>query len=239
MMYKEKFVVVIKSDGKVLRDVSGKVYIPFGNEYSILLKNKNSVNSIATVEVDGEDVLQGKSIIVPPNKSVEIKGWMRSMSKTNKFRFIKKTKQIEKFRGNKPDDGIIRVEYRFESVPKFIMPEVIKHKTDWYQPSGYYTDDFTIKGLEHTTTYTCNCSQVCDDGITIKGKKIDQQYSYGDIGVLEDLSHVIILNLCGTTKTGKKINKVVITRSKIQCNICGKRWKSNIKYCGNCGNYLH
>ncbi len=43
MMYKQNFVVVVKCNGKILREQdSDVVYLPFGAEYSILLKNKDS-----------------------------------------------------------------------------------------------------------------------------------------------------------------------------------------------------
>ena len=43
MMYNNKLVAAIKSNGKVLREFGEEVYIPFGSEYSILIKNLHSV----------------------------------------------------------------------------------------------------------------------------------------------------------------------------------------------------
>ena len=42
-MYLNKVAVAIKSNGKVLREQGDNVYIPFGSEYSIQVKNLNSV----------------------------------------------------------------------------------------------------------------------------------------------------------------------------------------------------
>ena len=39
MMYLQKLAVAVKVNGKVLREVGDTVYIPFGSEYSILIKN--------------------------------------------------------------------------------------------------------------------------------------------------------------------------------------------------------
>jgi hypothetical protein len=260
-MYHEKFVAVIKHNGKILRDVGGEVRLPFGSEYTVLLKNKNVVDAVANVEVDGEDALQGHGIIVPANQSVEIKGWMHNMSETNKFRFIKKTKEIQNHRGNRPDDGMIRIEYSFEQqfdskiYLKSISPPM--EKTEWPPffpnypsdgPSWTYYGSSTSDGT-HTKSFNSNSSVVCcynnslsEDGITIKGQKIDNGYVYGSIGPLEETKHVIILRLFGERRVGnrvKKVNKVVPTRTRIQCDVCGRKWRSHMQHCGNCGNYLH
>lgn len=236
-MYNEKFVAVIKHKGKILRDDCGIVRLPFGSEYTILLKNKNSVKAVANVEVDGKDVLQSYGIIVPPNQSVEITGWMRDMSKTNKFKFIQKTKQIQKFRGNRVDDGLIRVEYRFE---KKCVPKVTSNPWEIYCGNNDEKWSWsTVTNCNSDANYISKCSaQSKDEGITVKGKVVDQEYQHGSTDLLENVSSVIIINLYGISKAGKKVEKVITTRSRIQCDICGKKWKSNIKYCGNCGNYL-
>lgn len=234
----------------------GVVRLPFGSEYTVLLKNKNSVKAIANVEIDGEDVLQGQSIIVPANQSVEIKGWMQNMKETNKFKFIKKTKEISDFRGDRPDDGILRVEYTFEMPMSYydwptivsINNEIDRNKRTfapraniWYTYYGGLTGGSASDG---TQTFSCNqvnCSS-SDDGITVKGQKIEQNYDYGHIGNLEPCSHVIILTLRGERRLNgkrKAVTKTITTRSKIQCPICGRKWKSNMNHCGNCGNYLH
>lgn len=253
-MYQEKFIAVIKHRGKILRDDGGLVRLPFGSEYSILLKNKNSVKAVANIEVDGEDVLRNYGIIVPPNQSIEITGWMRSMDKTNKFRFIRKTKEIQKFRGDRLDDGIVRVEYKFEKQPVF-EPVVIKDpwpvcpKNDWPKCpinrwDGYTYNTFTTPltggfsdGNYVVSSYNCS-APLRDEGITVKGIMVDQEYRYGSTNLLEATSHVIVINLRGISKTGRKVEKVITTRSRIQCAVCGRKWKSNVKYCGNCGNCL-
>jgi hypothetical protein len=268
-MYHKKFIAVIKNRGKILRDEGGTVRLPFGSTYSIFLKNKNSVKAVANVEIDGEDVLQNHGIIVPPNQSVEITGWMRNMDKTNKFKFIRKTKEIQDFRGDRLDDGLLRIAYKFEKQLAF-EPVVIKDpwpvcpKYDWPKcPTNRWDTCYTsnslmtpiagslngnyvmssyncntpLKGREISVKSNCNVP-LRDEGITVKGKIIDQEYQNGSTDSLEDTSHVIILRLRGVSRVGQKVKKVITTRSRIQCNICGRKWKSNVKYCGNCGNYL-
>jgi len=42
MMYESKLAAAIKVDGKVLREFKDTVHIPFGSEYTVLLKNLNT-----------------------------------------------------------------------------------------------------------------------------------------------------------------------------------------------------
>ena len=115
-MYNKKFVGCIKVNGKILREHVEEVRIPFGSEYSILLKNLSSVKAVVTISIDGTDVLNGNSIIVNSNQSVDVEGFLRGMLVSNKFKFIQKTKDIQDYRGDKVDDGIVRIEYKFEKI---------------------------------------------------------------------------------------------------------------------------
>ena len=115
MVYSNKFIAVIKHKGKVLREFSDStVQIPFGADYSILLKNKDTRKALVEVKVDGKDVLDGNSIIVGPNETTELKGFMKGSTVKNKFRFIKKTEEISNYRGDFLEDGLVEVTYRFE-----------------------------------------------------------------------------------------------------------------------------
>lgn len=58
-MYHQKLVCCVKVGGKVLRESGDSVNIPFGSEYSILLKNLNSVRIQAKVFIDGQDATEG------------------------------------------------------------------------------------------------------------------------------------------------------------------------------------
>jgi hypothetical protein len=113
-MYKNNLVVAIKHNNKVLREKNDRVTLPFGSEYSLLIKNLNSKKVSVNISIDGEDVLDNKSILIEAGLSMELDGFIKGMSAKNIFRFIKKTKQISEDRGDKADDGLIRVEFDFE-----------------------------------------------------------------------------------------------------------------------------
>lgn len=258
-MYKSNFIVAIQHEGKILRENGDEVYLPFGSQYSILLKNKGSRRALVNIEVDGENVLAGKSLIVEGNTSQEIKGFMRDMSVTNRFKFIHKTKEISDYRGDKIEDGIVTVNYTFEQA-KLEPITVIERRGSWDQSDPYtrtrpwpdyypnikyscmsYNNDDTVGNVSCSNTTTVpviNSQTYSDDGITVKGSKINQQYQYGDIGELENRSYTIILQLKGKTKYKKVVKKPLTVKTKLRCPTCGRKSKSSSQFCYNCGTYL-
>jgi hypothetical protein len=259
MTFKENFIAVVKHKGKILRERSGSVRLPFGSEYSILLKNLETVNAVAEITVDGKDVLEGNGIIVAPNTSTELKGFMgKGITVRNKFRFIEKTDDIRNFRGDRPDDGIIRIKFRFEKreEPTWYVVDPIKPTfpirplggfTKCSSSSAYYSSD------NMSSTVGASASMVNEDGITVKGSKTRQRFNYSSTGTLEDRSHVIVIRLMGSVRhvvpiplknatlisdRSKKVNEPVTTRTKIQCSSCGRRWNSRYKFCPSCSTFL-
>ena len=115
-MYNQKLVASIKSKGKILREFKDTVYIPFSSEYSILLKNLNTVRAVVNVFIDGENAVPG-GLVIDPGRSVDLERWIKNgnLTEGNRFKFIERTAKIEEGpRGIKEEDGLIRVEYQFE-----------------------------------------------------------------------------------------------------------------------------
>ena len=153
-MYQEKFVAVVKVGGKILRERDEFVDLPFGTEYSILLKNLSSTKACAKVSVDGKDVLDGKELVVLPNTEFLLDGFLKDMTIINRFKFIQKTKEIVNHRGDRIDDGIVRVEYRFEKIVE--KHEVHHHDHYWwpyYGPYEHYDHHHHYHGTYHGTYY--------------------------------------------------------------------------------------
>ena len=266
MMFCKNFVGVVKCDGKILREREGNiVYVPYGKEYSILLKNLFSRKALVNVEIDGEDVLNGNSLIIGANSELELERFLKDLNEGNKFKFIKKTKEIQDYRGDRIDDGIVRISYRFEKEPKRISND-----WDWvYKPyskpykkfdvtydgfSSSINDDFStstsatyssgnLRSLSKSIN-TTSCSNFnesitpeTDEGITVPGSISNQQFTYGSIGDLEETVHVITLQLRGENK-GVEVEKPLTVKSKLKCVTCGRVNKNNSKFCSNCGTFL-
>jgi hypothetical protein len=116
-MYQDRFAVAIKHNGKILRENKDLVHLPYGSEFSVLVKNLNSRRAKFILHIDGTDVLDGEEIIVRGNSEVEVKRFIRNgnMNEGNAFKFIERTKSVEDGpRGINVDDGVVRVEFWFE-----------------------------------------------------------------------------------------------------------------------------
>lgn len=119
MMYDSKMALAVKANSRVLREFEDAVYIPFGSEYSLLIKNLNSVKAMVRVWIDGTDVTDGTSLVIGPNQSMDLERFIKNgnLAAGNKFKFIERTAAISDHRGNKVDDGLIRVEFEYAIQP--------------------------------------------------------------------------------------------------------------------------
>lgn len=269
-MFKEKLVAVVKCNGKILRENNGVVSLPFGSEYSLLIKNLNSRRASIKISIDGKDVLDGSSVVVESNQETELQGYLTGLIAKNRFKFIQKTKEIQEHRGDKIDDGIIRIEFAFEK-PASLKREVIvehHHHHDWYWPLYRYhyyeyrpirsfynsnegigsTAEGSSKGSSaeqqingDIQIYNCSLDNLNipqqDEGITVKGNKITQAFHSTYLNEL-DPSETIIIKLKGYKEDGQPIEKPKTVKTRVKCPSCGRKHRSSMKYCSNCGTFL-
>jgi len=235
-MYNNNFVAVIKSNDKILReDTNGIVRLPFQSEYSILLKNLNTVDVVVDIEIDGENVLQGYNLVISPNSDFELSGKLKDLNKSNKFKFIHKTKQISNYRGDRIDDGIVRITYSF--VKPLKKNKVVAPLWNFNNSISTYRNTY---GDTYRPFYNSNISYVCNtqEGITVNGEEFNCDYTMVNIDGIESSVHTLIFKLVGKTKKNKKIKKHLYVKTPLICKTCGNKSKSSNKYCGNCGTYL-
>lgn len=149
-MFKKNFIVALKVNGKVLREVGEKVFLPFGKEYTIYLKNQNSRDAVADITIDGKSVING--LIVRANSCVEVERFYEENSqKGHKLKFIEKTSKISEHRGDFAEDGLLRVEWRFEKekvswIPYFPPIEHHHHHHHYDNIRWWYQDNTTVYG---------------------------------------------------------------------------------------------
>jgi len=254
MTYKDQFVVEVKVNGKILRVRNDEVFLPFGSEYSLLLKNLNSSRASVKISIDGTDTLDGHSVIVGSNQTVELEGFLKGSTARNRFRFINKTKEIQDYRGDKIEDGLIRVEFAFEDRNP-LFDNIVYH--DIYHT--YYNNPFgpiyrgvgddvvrSKKSVGNVDVFNSYCSSsvdyknsapLPDEGITVKGSEINQNFNYTSMGTLGQ-SSVIVIKLRGDTNSGTQISVPLTVEKKLCCKTCGNHETSRAKYCSNCGTFL-
>lgn len=255
-MYNNKLVASIKAGGKILREQGETVYLPFGSEYSILLKNMNTNRALVHVEIDGQDVIPG-GLILDVNMEIDLERFVLNgdLSRGPKFKYIEKTAQISDHRGDKIEDGLIKVTYQYEMPKKYGGFYVDNH-----YPKGYYGSSpdihlYQMKGggatrsfsssIDGSATLQASCFADSDDsegmandaGITVHGSESTQEFKYGSIGALESTKHVMVFQLKGAVGEAPVVAPVTVKR-KIKCEICGELNSSKNKFCGGCGNNL-
>jgi len=259
MVYSNKFVAVIKCNGKILREVSQEndVILPFGAEYSILLKNLDTRRAVVEVSIDGTDVLDGRKLVIDANDNTELKGVMVNNAVKNAFKFIQKTKKIQDHRGDKIDDGFIRIKFGFERavdytwITNYTYPTV--YRSSFYsnqdvQYGGILNEGPTCKGItgqpEPLASSTISSSVTADslgacevpqaeEGITVPGSELKQDFNSTHVGTIEDHG-VIIIRLKGTDKT-EPVKTPIFVSTKSECPTCGTRSRYGTKFCSECG----
>ncbi len=235
MMYESKLAAAIKVNGKVLREFKDTVHIPFGSEYTVLLKNLNTTRAVANVFIDGENAVPG-GLVIDPGREVDLERWIKNgnLTEGNRFKFIERTSSVEQHRGIGIEDGLVRIEFQFEQ-PRPIF------NTPWITASGYdnkiYPQGGIMRGMDVTysaNNVTCSAtSAVSDVGITVPGSHSSQKFSTAYVGALESIKHSMVFKLFGGT-----MPKPITVKHKPKCVTCGKQNKATSKFCQECGTAL-
>ncbi len=267
-MYKNKLAIALKSAGKVLREFKDEVYVPFGSEYSIFIKNLNSVRALVTVSVDGEDVGEGTKFVIDANDSIDLERFIKNgnYEAGNRFKFIERTSAIEDHRGIGIEDGLVRVEFQFEK-PKPATITYWNYQTPPYPPYDYWYRDngsFTTIGGSGAgnvgrgqATYTASSSSqpvvesnsvnvssnvsqllINDNGITVPGSVSDQKFVNAGWFPVETETHVVVLKILGETKDNVQVVRPVTVKAKPTCETCGTKNRATAKFCVECGTSL-
>jgi hypothetical protein len=254
MMYNQKLAAAIKVNGKVLREFNkDTVYITYGSEYSVLIKNLNTVRVIANVYVDGENAVPG-GLVVDPGQEIDLERWVKNgnLTEGNRFKFIERTGKIEQHRGAKLEDGLIRIEYKFERVyPAF-------NNVYWSSTFGNYPpglrevwcsansldDQVYSKGVMRSMAVNSvpvsNNVQptVGEVGITVPGSKSEQTFQTVSNFNTESESYSMVFKLLGETEANRVVREPVTVKAKPKCQSCGKQNKAIAKFCSECGTAL-
>jgi len=248
MMYESKMAAAIKVKGKVLREFKDTVYVPFNSEYSILLKNLNTIRAVVNVFIDGEDQVPG-GIVLNAGQEIDLERSVKNgnLTEGNRFKFIERTNAVEQHRGVKLEDGLVRIEFQFEKPASPIVWNTTNVSGNIYPmggimrgcgtgtgdavwPEGYVPCSATYDAYNVNSSH----SVVNDAGITVPGSKSDQRFSTAYVGVLESVKHSMVFKLLG----GEAVKQAVTVKHKPRCITCGKQNKATAKFCTECGTAL-
>ena len=143
-MFAKNLVMSIKVGGKVLREVNDIVHLPFGTEYSILLKNLDTRKVKVCLKIDGSDATGG-GIVIDAGKELELKRFLNNsnLEKGNAFKFIEKDAKVSAHRGDKAEDGLVTATFEFEHQ---FLANVVHHYPSVYRTYPFFNSDDIYRG---------------------------------------------------------------------------------------------
>ena len=257
MMYESKLVASLKANGKILREHKDTVYIPFGSEYSFLIKNLNTKRALVNIYIDGDNVVPD-GLVVNAGQEINLERWIKNgnLKEGNRFKFIERTSDIEAHRGIKLEDGLVRIEFQFElyDMNQFFVNNQIYGKgltrgigdVTYGVPQGTGSATYSsVSGASwisasgaslNTTNISAQAAN--DVGITVPGSKSTQSFTTTTMGVMEAEKHNIVLKLLGETPGNRPVLQPVTVKMKPKCVTCGTTNKATAKFCNKCGTAL-
>ena len=268
-MYESKLAAAIKVNGKVLREFNkDTVYIPFGAEYSILLKNLNTKRAVVNIYIDGQDIVEG-GLVLNAGQEVDLERFVKNgnLTEGNRLKFIERTAGIEQHRGVKLEDGLVRVEFQFEQPRPVYTPPPIWTTTyggvSGATPTSYNVNgalrsvDFSANGATVQAQATTAVNQYCaDNGIVSQSEMHDgaatMDWCQNEVGITvpgsKSTQKFATVHM-GTMEAekfsmvfkllgGEAVKKAVTVNHKPKCVTCGKHNRATAKYCVECGTAL-
>lgn len=247
MMYHQKLAAAIKVNGKVLREFKDTVHIPFGSEYTILLKNLNTTRAVVNVFIDGDDTVPG-GLVIDPGREIDLERWIKNgnLTEGNRFKFIERTGAVEQHRGIGIEDGLVRVEFQFELPPRPVTWNTTNVSGNIYPQGGiirgfgngtgdvWPAGSVTCSSASYDSTSVNSAHGLLNDvGITVPGSRSDQKFTTAYVGALESVKYNMVFKLFGGT-----VPQPITVKHKPKCMTCGKQNKATSKFCQECGTAL-
>lgn len=264
MAYGSQFVLAILHDGSPVREINGKVHLPFHSEYKVRVKNKHGhLRAKARIWIDGRQVSNLGDFILSPGQSLDLERFLdESMHSGNRFKFV----PLSDSRVNDPtdsDNGIVKIEF-YRELDNFWNPPVkitpIPYRKGFSPTSaGPYNGPevghwVNLTGTSTSPSYTTRCYNNADSvslmsssmgqpGATVDGAHSNQSFTYGSDFQTELYPVTLTLQIRGIERGPRPPrrsleNPVVVSPSKKErfCSNCGKRRarKSDV-FCGRCG----
>lgn len=250
MMYNKQFVLAVLHDGSPVREIGGKVTLPFNSEYKVRLKNKNNVRAKARVWIDGRKASTLGDFILHAGETLDLERFLdESMSEGRRFKFV----PLSDSRVNDPTDnnnGVIKVEFYLEQINLINIDCTIPTYPIRGGPT-YPIVDNTGGDYRGSTTFTSNlvsnsinCNYVApvsspgQAGATVEGGHSNQNFVVGDDFETDIFPTTLTLKVQGPREMTIVSQPRPRTRPRARrrfCPFCGKRRQRTTKFCGSCG----
>lgn len=242
MLFNQKLAMAVKVNGKILREFVDTVYIPYGSEYSLLLKNLDTKRVQLKVTIDGQTMAD--KLVIGAGKELNLERSIvnNNLSAGNKFKFIERTEGIESHRGIKLEDGLVQIEYQFEQISNY-SPHTDSNWIDHWpysnptwiskSTSAPYASTVRSYGIAQNSVSYSN-----DVGITVPGGVSNQKFSTVLAFPLEPTKHSMVIKLLGQSASNDLVTQAVTVKAKPRCVTCNHQNKATAKFCSQCGTAL-
>ena len=255
-MYKNDYVMCLLHDGRILEEHDKKVTLPFGSEYKVRLKNKNSKRCAVDLFLNGEKISR---FILDGGETSDIERFLDgNLNSGARFTFTYLNDKRVKDKGNF-ENGLVECHFYLEKPPTI---KEVHHHHDHYIPDPYPVP-YPKKPWDPWPDYPRpmwgdNWCTVKDDGIGSSLTLTNDSYCYENTGGGGTFAMNCSSKLPGATVRGKEsdqkfrevsgyefesvatILKLKIVNGELQtasryCSGCGRKRRHQDKYCSNCG----
>ena len=260
MAYDSQLVLAIMHNGSPVREINGKVTLPFNSEYKIRLKNKHGhLRTKARVWVDGRKASSLGDFIIQPGKTLDLERFLdESMNSGRCFKFV----PLSDGRVNDPTDpanGIIKVQF-YREIDFFnseFKIDISPAPKPWKPNSPFTWDNGTAgpySGGSGSTTYRATSSFTYDSslvsnsvscnyvsspgqaGATVEGGHSGQQFVEGLDFQTEVFPVTLSLRIQGPREQRPVVSPRPRKPSKVRfCSDCGAKRLRTSRFCHRCG----
>jgi hypothetical protein len=227
MVYSNKFVMAVLLNGEPQKELAnGVVKLPFGAEYTLRFRNKNSRRAVVKIFIDGENV-SGGGYVIPANDFVDIK---RHHDKDRAFKWVdldspdavehgKNGPNHDKQKGVIEARFYLEKEYKINWTPPVEHHHHHHHHTDHHhhypRPRPWY-DPYRLIGCGDSTPHfsTCDSSVQSDEA----------SKSYSEIakgGTANDQSDVAQFKRISTQHMNRTVRRGAGGASAGGAQLCG------------------
>jgi hypothetical protein len=259
MAYDEQFVLCALHNGAPVREINGKVHLPFHSEYKVRLKNKHSfLRAKARVWIDGRQVSNLGDFVLQPNETLDLERFLdERMDKGRKFKFV----PLSDGRVNDPTDeenGIIKVEFYREKrwdPPKFTIRSSGRGSSLGSGDANWVYNPTTTCFNSSQSSVNCSVNYLSSNtiadsfvpanaGATVEGGHSGQQFTYAADFETETYPVTLQIRVRGIDRSEVdwEDNPGTPGRPKKRikfCPNCGAKRHGMSKFCASCGTAYH
>lgn len=228
------FVLAILSGNKVLREINKEVFLPFGSEYKIRVKNPKLHRVGVKFFVDGTEISNGL-IVLDPKQTFDLRRMIVDGDIDKGPKLVFESKNHSGIQDPTASDlGNVTVEFYSEqsrhiSIIKSL--EEIRCTNNTPDLTHLYSTNWTTSASPHDSQVLMSSTRQV--GGTVPGAVTEQSFLSTNFECSSTADVTMTLKILGTK------NPVYVQDTRnVYCHICGNKCKYGSNFCSSCGTKL-